>query len=101
MSRTPPRPLTPQQQAEWDALVTEGEAVLATKTLPTSRIRGDWQSTETVYAVVQPQAFTAWRNRCLAFLASVDADWAAAYESTCRRPGYLEALEGQKRLLRG
>lgn len=82
-----------------ESLIVQGEAVLATKKQPPSRVRGDWQSTETVYAVVEEVAFKAWQAAVLeAFNPNPEAQ--QAFHQACRVPRYLEVLEGLKWLKR-
>jgi hypothetical protein len=61
-----PVTLTPEQEAERQALIAQGEAVLASKTQPKGNIVGDWQSTETVYAIVSTWTYF-WRGERLAW----------------------------------
>jgi hypothetical protein len=77
--------------------------VLATKQAGKGRMIGDWQSVETVYAVVEIEAFKAWRTACITWLQGLPAtdDALTALEVFCRecaRPQYPEALAGVKLL---
>ena len=80
-------------------LIAQGEAVAETKQQPKTRIHGDWQSTETVYAVVDASAFMAWKEAVLDFLSETYGDTSQAYVGfiqQCRHAQYLETLEGIK-----
>jgi hypothetical protein len=82
-----------------DDLIETGLALTQTKQRPKSRIFADWQSTETLYSVVDAPLFQAWRIDVLAYLASnfgkeSDAYW--AFHEECRFPQFMELLEGIK-----
>jgi hypothetical protein len=100
----PPLPvLGDEAMATLQALIAQGEAVLATKQAGKGRMIGDWQSVETVYAVVEIETFKAWRTACITWLQGLGAcdDALAALEVFCRecaRPQYPEALAGVKLL---
>ena len=99
-----PVPLTAPQEAHRQALIAQGEAVLASKSQPKGNIVGDWQSTETVYALVDMDLFLAWREACLTWLADVageGSEWHAQFLYNCRRAQFMEAIKGQQLLLRG
>ena len=100
----PPLPALGEEAREvLQGLIAQGEAVLTTKQAGKGRIMGDWQSVETVYAVVEVEAFKAWRTACIAWLQGVATtdEALAALEVFCRecaRPQYPEALAGVKLL---
>jgi hypothetical protein len=99
-----PVSLTAELEAERQALIAQGEAVLASKSQPRGNIVGDWQSTETVYALVDMDLFLAWREACLSWLAQVAGEgsqWHDQFLYNCRRAQFLEAVKGQQLLLRG
>lgn len=80
-------------------LIETGLALTKTKQRPPARIIADWQSTETLYAVVDKHQFTQWRTAVLAYLtehfgANSDEVW--AFQDECRFPQYMELLEGIK-----
>jgi hypothetical protein len=80
-------------------LIEEGLALTKTKQRPPARIIADWQSTETLYAVVDKQQFTQWRRAVLTYLTEqfgADADEVWAFQDECRFPQYMELLEGIK-----
>jgi hypothetical protein len=82
-----------------DDLIEAGLALTQTKQRPKSRIFADWQSTETLYSVVDAPLFQAWRTDVLAYLTSnfgkeSDAYW--AFHEECRFPQFMELLEGIK-----
>jgi hypothetical protein len=79
------------------ALLQQGKAVLATKTMPPAKLHGDWQVMETVYSVVNRQAFQAWREAVLHWLNEVCGENSETYWSFfdgCRVPYFMEACEG-------
>lgn len=82
-----------------DDLIEVGLALTQTKQRPKSRIFADWQSTETLYSVVDASLFQAWRTDVLTYLAlhfgkESDAYW--AFQDECRFPQFMELLEGIK-----
>jgi hypothetical protein len=80
-------------------LIEVGLALTKTKQRPPARIIADWQSTETLYAVVDKQQFTQWRTDVLAYLTEqfgANADEVWAFQDECRFPQYMELLEGIK-----
>jgi hypothetical protein len=84
------------------ALLEEARLLSATKQAPPAKMIGDWQSTETLYAVVDSNAFADWRIHVQAFLNTYceDADllW-YGFDELCRFPQFFEFLEGQKFLV--
>lgn len=103
MSNPPQERLSLSQQAltELDSLLEQAVAVMATKQMPTAKLHGDWQVTETVYSVVDRDAFLAWRKHALAWLGNYLGEDSAAYWEffeDCRFPNYLEACKGQRLL---
>ncbi|MCX5920103.1 MAG: hypothetical protein NTW61_02080 [Candidatus Melainabacteria bacterium] len=82
-----------------DSLITEGLAITKTKKRPTSRIIADWQSTETLYSVVDAEPFHQWRASVLSFLKATfgeDSDPYWTFQDECRFPQFMELLEGIK-----
>ena len=80
-------------------LLEQADKVAKTKQDPPAKIRGDWQETGTVYAVVDRTEFEPWRQACLDYLSSTygeDSDEWLGFRDICRFPNYLEFLEGQK-----
>jgi hypothetical protein len=76
-----------------------GLALTQTKQKPKSRIIADWQSTETLYAVVDAEMFEQWRKAVLAYLIvqlGADSDSYWVFHEECRFPQYMELLEGIK-----
>jgi hypothetical protein len=103
----PVNPLLQQPSAlaafHLEGLIEEGLAVLATKQKAPATVIGDWQSVETVYAVVAADAFATWQAKVLAYLgfgpqANATAYW--DFLDVCRFAQYLEAVEGVKFLKR-
>jgi hypothetical protein len=88
-------------QQALEQLVSQGERVVSSKTASPSRIIGDWQSTEILYAVVDKALFSAWRTDTLdtfeQFLYPESAVYWAFFDG-CRFPQYMEAVEGLKLL---
>jgi hypothetical protein len=82
-----------------DALIQTGLDLTQTKRRPKSRIFADWQSTETLYSVVDADLFHAWRTDVLSYLVATygkesDAYW--VFQDECRFPQFMELLEGIK-----
>jgi len=68
----PPLPVLGEgDRARLVELIAQGEAVLASKQAAKGRMIGDWQSVETVYAVVNREAFMVWRGACQQWLDGV------------------------------
>jgi hypothetical protein len=90
-------PLSDDTVQRLQALVNQGKQMLATKTMPPAKLRGDWQVMETVYSVVNREAFNTWRNTVLQWLSDVCTEDSETYWSFfdgCRVPYFLEACEG-------
>ena len=82
-----------------EGFIQAGLAVSKTKQRPKSRIIADWQSTETLYSVVDASLFHAWRTDVLAGLAThfgIESDAYWAFQDECRFPQFMELLEGIK-----
>ena len=83
-------------------LLEEAREVGSTKQAPPAKMIGDWQSTETLYAVVDSNAFGDWRSHVQAFLTAYceesEALW-YGFDELCRFPQFFEFLEGQKFLV--
>jgi hypothetical protein len=80
-------------------LLHGAERLRGTKQAPASRIIGDWQSTETVYAVVEPNEFRHWCEHVEAYLYETFEDAEAlvfGFRAFCHFPQFFEFLEGQK-----
>ncbi len=82
-----------------EALMQEADAVAKTKQQAPSKIIGDWQSTETLYAVVDAEAFHVWRKNVKqhvwTYYEDAEALW-YGFDELCRFPQFVEVLEGQK-----
>jgi hypothetical protein len=80
-------------------LLLEADAVFATKQRSPATMIGDWQSIETVYAVVDAEQFRQWQNRCFAYLNTYFEDAEAlvyGFRELCHFPSFFEFLEGHK-----
>ncbi len=83
----------------FQALLEQGDAVFATKQKAPAKVIGDWQSTETMYAVVDREAFDAWRTAVHQWINTYFEDADAliyGFDELCRFPSFVEFLEGQK-----
>jgi hypothetical protein len=85
----------------YDEAIEWGLLLSKTKGMPPSRFIADWQSVDTVYAVVQRDAFMAWRQAVLNYLENrhglaSDPWW--EFLDTCRVAWFMELLEGIKLL---
>ena len=83
----------------FQAIIDQSDAVFATKQKAPAKVIGDWQSTETMYAVVDRQAFEAWRKAVHQWIQDYFEDADAliyGFDELCRFPSFLEFLEGQK-----
>jgi hypothetical protein len=80
-------------------LIQVGLDLTRTKCRPKSRIFADWQSTETLYSVVDAPQFHAWRTDVLSYLVATygeDSDAYWVFQDECRFPQFMELLEGIK-----
>jgi hypothetical protein len=80
-------------------LLLEADAVFATKQRSPANMIGDWQSIETVYAVVDEVKFYAWQNQCFTYLRTYFEDAEAlvyGFRELCHFPSFFEFLEGHK-----
>jgi hypothetical protein len=83
----------------FEALVAQGEGVFQSKQKAPAKVIGDWQSTETLYAVVNRDAFDAWRLAVQGWIRDFFEDADAlmyGFDELCRFPSFVEFLEGQK-----
>ena len=83
----------------FEALLNQGNAVFASKQKAPAKLIGDWQSTETLYAVVNRDAFDAWRLAVQGWIRDFFEDADAliyGFDELCRFPSFVEFLEGQK-----
>jgi hypothetical protein len=83
------------------ALLEAAIVVQASKTMPPSRIKGDWQQVETTYSTVNPELFKAWQQQALRTLHQhypVKHRCLWEFEQICHFPNFLELLEGLRYL---
>lgn|GEM_PF-6491614 len=81
------------------SLLKEADRISSSKQNPPSKLIGDWQSTETLYSVVNRAQFNQWRENVNNFLMHNFDDGRAlcfGFNEICRFPQYMEFLEGQK-----
>jgi hypothetical protein len=95
------KPTTNQDtvRAGLTSLLKEADRISSSKQQPSSKIIGDWQSTETMYSVVNRAQFNQWRENVNNFLMHNFDDGPAlcfGFNEVCRFPQYMEFLEGQK-----
>ena len=75
------------------------EQVQQSKQNPPAKVIGDWQSTETLYAVVDRPLFDAWRQHVQQWIFHYYEENEAlvyGFDEYCRFPHFVEFLEGQK-----
>ncbi|MFM7389257.1 MAG: hypothetical protein ACKO34_01375 [Vampirovibrionales bacterium] len=96
-----PQLVIPTRYQTLQTAIDDGLQLSKTKAMPPSRIIGDWQSIDTVYAVVDRPLFVQWRWAVLALLEAEEglaSDPWWEFLDTCRVPWFMEVLEGIKLL---
>lgn len=80
-------------------LLQRADDIFTTKQRSPATMIGDWQSIETVYAVVDQTLFNHWQQDCFAYFHAYFEDAEAlvyGFRELCHFPSFFEFLEGHK-----
>jgi len=83
----------------FEAILIQSDGVFQSKQKAPAKVIGDWQSTETLYAVVHREAFNTWRLAVQAWIRDFFEDDEAliyGFDELCRFPSFVEFVGGQK-----